>query len=68
MRDVTGFQVARYQNGVFVCIVSGLGKNRGTWDSVHGRTAAYRHARKLREEHPGLNAIGLTYRVLRTNI
>lgn len=68
MRDITGFQVARYQNGIFVCIVSGLGKNRKTWNSVHSRSAAYRHARKLRAEHPQLTAIGLDYRVIATNI
>lgn len=66
-RDITGFQVARFQNGAFVCIVSGMGKNRGTWDSVHSRNAAYRHARQLRAEHPHLAAIGTEYRVLRTN-
>ena len=67
MRDITGYQVARYQSGHFVCIVSGLGKNRGTWDSVHSRSAAYRHARKLRAKHPALAGLGLSYRVLRTN-
>ena len=67
MREITGYQVAQYQNGIFVCIVSGMGKNRNTWDSVHSRSAAYRHARKLRAEHPNLCAIGLSYRVLATN-
>ena len=65
---ITGYEVGRYQNGIFVCIVSGMGKNRGTWDSAHSRSAAYRHARKLRAEHPTLCALGLSYRVLNTNI
>lgn len=33
--------------GRFVAIVSGLGRHRGTWDSTHSRSTAYRHAKAL---------------------
>lgn len=33
----------------FVCIVSGLGRNAGTWDSAHGQRTAQRHAAALRK-------------------
>lgn len=33
----------------FIGVVSGMGKNRNTWDSGHSRSAAYRHAKDLRK-------------------
>lgn len=33
-------------------VVSGMGKNRGTWDSDHGRSAAYRLAAQCRRGDP----------------
>jgi len=61
------YQVAQYRNGVFHAILSGMGRNRGTLDSRHGRSAAYRHARELRAEQWRSRA-GLTYKVVKTNI
>ena len=56
------FNVIQYRNGVWDCILSGMGKNKGTWDSDHSRSAAYRHASDLRKE-PWRAVAGLTYRV-----
>ncbi len=36
--------------GDFVSIISGMGRNRGTWNSCHGRTQAYAWARKCRTD------------------
>lgn len=44
--------VQRTPTGEFVAVVSGMGRNRGTWDSDHSRSAAYRHARTLRQYDP----------------
>lgn len=65
--EVKSYQVAQYRNGIFDCILSGMGKNRGTWDSTHSRRAAQRHAADLRRE-PWRERSGLSYRVLRTNL
>jgi hypothetical protein len=65
--EVKSYQVGQYRNGLFDCILSGMGKNRGTWDSTHSKTAAYRHAAQLRKEAWRARA-GLSYRVLRTNL
>jgi len=35
-----------------VAIVSGMGRNRGTWDADHGRRRAQHYARQLRAEKP----------------
>lgn len=40
--------VKRTAAGDFLGIISGMGRNRGTWDSAHGRSTAYRHAAALR--------------------
>ena len=61
------YQVAQYRNGIFDGVLSGLGKNRGTWDSTHGRSCAYRHAKDLASEQ-WRKISGLTYKVLKTNI
>ena len=44
--------IQRTKTGEFVAIVSGMGRNRGTWDSDHSRSAAYRHARQCRQDDP----------------
>lgn len=45
------YQVNEYQraNGElrFRCVVAGLGRNKNTWDSCHGRSAAFAHAKRL---------------------
>ena len=61
------YQVAQYRNGVFDCILSGLGRHRGTLNSTHSRSCAYRHAKDLASE-PWRKISGLTYKVLKTNI
>lgn len=47
------YYVAEFKDGKPICVISGLGKNRGRWDADHSRSAAYRHARILRQENPG---------------
>ena len=50
---MTRYEVTkRAPDGTFLGIVSGMGRNRGTWDSDHSRSAAYRHARTLRQADP----------------
>jgi hypothetical protein len=55
------YQVAEYVHRenprqlAFVGIVAGMGKNRGTWDTSHGRSAAYKHCAQLRKENAGNN-------------
>ena len=44
--------IQRTPSGEFVAIVSGMGRHRGTWDSDHSRSAAYRHARQCRQDDP----------------
>lgn len=41
-----------YRGMQFVGVMSGMGLNRGTWDSSHSRRTAQRHARNLRRERP----------------
>ena len=43
------YNVVEYKNGDWNAVVSGLGKNRGTWDSAHSRSSAYRLAKQLNE-------------------
>lgn len=59
------FIVVQYRHGSFDSVMSGMGKNRGTWDADHSRSAAFRHAADLRRESWRVQA-GLTYRVERT--
>lgn len=59
---MTRYVVAQYRNGIFDSVLSGMGKNRGTWDAEHSRRAAQRHARALRAEQWRARA-GLSYRV-----
>lgn len=40
--------IATRNDGAYVGAVAGMGKNRGTWDTTHSRSAAYRHLRSLR--------------------
>lgn len=48
--NFTRFQVAMYDPcGKFIGVVAGMGRNSGTLDSEHGRSAAYAHAAKLRK-------------------
>ena len=56
------YNVVQYKNGRWHSVMSGMGKNRGTWDADHSRSAAYRHAAELRAE-PWRAAAGLSYRV-----
>lgn len=46
------YKVVEYRNGKFSAVISGMGKNKGKWDSSHSRSAAYYHAAKLRIEFP----------------
>lgn len=46
------FHVVRYIGGKFDAVISGMGRNRGTWDSSHSQRAAQRHARALRLSQP----------------
>ena len=47
------YYVAEFsKDGQFIAVISGLWKNRGRLDADHSRSAAYRHARALRQEHP----------------
>lgn len=56
------FVVVQYRNGAFDCVLSGMGRNRGTLDATHSRRSAQRHAQQLRLE-PWRSRAGLTYRV-----
>jgi len=38
--------------GEFIAVMAGMGRNAGTWDTQHGRSQAYAHARKLRQTDP----------------
>lgn len=43
--------VAKYGlRGKWLGIISGMGKNRNTWDSSHSRSRAYYYCRKLRKQ------------------
>ena len=46
------FHIVRYQNGQFTGVMAGCGRNKGTWDSDHSRSAAFCHAKALRMEQP----------------
>ncbi len=49
---INEYKVVEYQNGKFSAVISGMGKNKNTWDSCHSRSAGYRHAAILRKENP----------------
>jgi hypothetical protein len=44
------WEVVMYRNGQRVGAVSGMGKNRGTLDSAHSRSAAFHYARICRRD------------------
>lgn len=47
------YHVCKYAHtGEFLGVVSGMGRNRGTWDATHGRRTVQRHAALLRQEEP----------------
>lgn len=58
----TRYNVVQYKDGKFHSIMSGMGRNRGTWDADHSRRAAQRHAADLRRE-PWRATAGLSYKV-----
>ena len=45
----------RDKEGRFIGIVSGAGRNKGTWDSAHSRSSAYRIARELNARGDGFS-------------
>ena len=47
------YEVNRYKDGRFVGAMAGLGRNKGTWDSSHSRSAACHYARQLNRERDG---------------
>ena len=42
------FYVVAYKDGKFVGAISGLGCNRGTLDASHSKSAAEKHAARMR--------------------
>ena len=49
----TDYVVVKYSQGnEFISIVAGMGRNKNTWDTNHGRRTAQRHAKALRAEDP----------------
>ncbi len=36
-------------DGKFCAVISGMGKNKGKWESTHSRSAAYRYAKVMRK-------------------
>lgn len=56
------YVVVQYRRGAFDAVITGMGKNRGTLDADHSRSAAYRHVAELRAE-PWRKMSGLSYRV-----
>lgn len=51
MTMITEYQVREYRKVGhelrFVSVISGMGKNKGTWNSTHSRSAAYKHCARL---------------------
>jgi hypothetical protein len=48
-----GYSVVKYTlDGKFVATISGMGRNKGTWDHSHSKRTAHRHAASLRREDP----------------
>lgn len=58
----TQFVVVQKREGKFDCVLSGMGRNKGTLDATHSRRSAQRHAQQLRKEEWRKTA-GLTYHV-----
>ena len=47
------WHVCQYINGKFVGVVSGMGRNAGTWDSTaHSQRTAQRWAKQCRRDDP----------------
>ena len=47
------FYIAKYtHSGKFVAVMSGMGKNKGTWDYLHGKTQAYAHKKACQTADP----------------
>ena len=47
------WQVCQYINGEFIGIVSGMGRNAGTWDSAaNSKRTAQRWAKQCRRDDP----------------
>lgn len=47
------YSVVRYTKcglGNFVATMSGMGRNKGTWDHSHSKRTAQRHAKRLEKE------------------
>lgn len=44
--------IVEYTNkGEFKGVIAGMGKNKGTWDTCHSRSAAYRIRKQLMQEY-----------------
>jgi len=50
MRSETHSVVKYTKAGKFVATISGMGRNKGTWDHSHSQRSAQRHAATLRKE------------------
>lgn len=37
--------------GEFIGVIAGMGKNKGTWEDRHSRSAAYRIRKQLMQEY-----------------
>lgn len=46
------YVIQRTKAGKFIACMSGMGRNRNTWDSSHSKLTAQRHARQLRASDP----------------
>lgn len=40
------------RDGIRVCTMSGMGRNKGTWDHNHSKRTAQKHAAKCRKDDP----------------
>ena len=47
------YNIVEYKNGQFAGVLAGLGRHKGTWDSDHSRSTAFRHVKALRIQYPG---------------
>lgn len=45
------------REGKFVAVISGMGRNKGTWDTAYSKRSAQRHAAVLRKENPSLKYV-----------
>ena len=47
------YVVAQFsKDGKRSATMSGMGRNKGTWDHTHGRSAAYHYAAQCRKDDP----------------